>query len=183
MSSTTPIIFYASAKTDIATVLVATLNEEIYSISLGDSEKEPLQDLCDYVAEYLSDADIHKADKNNKLLNQSLKLLTDYLSSPSVATYKKMQKLPLYIEGTEFQKKVWHVLKDIPVGKTASYSEIARHIGSPKAVRAVANACAHNRHGIVVPCHHVLRSDGGISGYRWGVERKKQIIALEAKAV
>ena len=64
-----------------------------------------------------------------------------------------------------------------------SYTEIAERIGSPKAVRVVANACANNRHGIVVPCHRVLRSDGGISGYRWGVERKKQLIALERKSI
>lgn len=183
MNSTAPIIYYASVDTKVATVLVATLDSQIYSILLGDSEKAPLQDLRDYAAKHLSDAQLVKGDKNNQLLHKTLDLLKDFLNDPSLAVYKKMQKLPLYIEGTEFQKKVWADLKNIPVGKTASYSEIAQHIGSPKAVRAVASACAHNRHGIVVPCHRVLRSDGGISGYRWGVERKKQIIALEAKAV
>lgn len=183
MSTVPPIIYYASVNTNIATVLVATLDSQIYSILLGDSEQLPLQDLRDYVAEHLSGAQVLKADKSNPLLDEALELLEDYLNSPSLATYKTMLKLPLYIEGTEFQKKVWTELKHIPVGKTASYSEIAQHIASPKAVRAVANACANNRHGIVVPCHRVLRSDGGISGYRWGVERKKQIIALESKAV
>lgn len=183
MSSIAPTIYYASVNTNLATVLVATLDSQIYCILLGDSEQIPLQDLRDYAAEHLSDAQVLKADKSNQLLDKALGLLKDYLNSPSLATYKKMLKLPLYIEGTEFQKKVWTDLKSIPVGKTASYSEIAQHIGSPKAVRAVANACANNRHGIVVPCHRVLRSDGGISGYRWGVERKKKIIALESKAV
>lgn len=183
MSSTTPTIYYASVDTNIATILVATLNAEIYSISLGDSEQAPLQELHDYAAEHLHDARVIKADKDNQLLNEATELLKSYLNKPSLATYQKMQELPLYTKGTEFQQKVWTELRTIPVGQTVSYAEIARHIDSPKAVRAVANACANNRHGIIVPCHRVLRSDGGISGYRWGVERKKQIIALEAKAV
>lgn len=183
MSPTTPIIYYASVDTNIATVLVAIINTQIYSISLGDSEQAPLQELQDYVAAHLDGAQVIQADKGNQLLENTLDLLKDYLNQPSIATYQKMQQLPLYMEGTEFQTKVWTELKAIPVGRTISYAEVARHIGSPKAVRAVANACANNRHGIIVPCHRVLRSDGGISGYRWGVERKKQIIALEAKAV
>jgi AraC family transcriptional regulator of adaptative response/methylated-DNA-[protein]-cysteine methyltransferase len=183
MSSTTPIIYYASVDANIATVLVATLNEQIYSISLGDSEQAPLQELYDYAQAHFNEVQFIKADKDNQLLNEATELLQKYLNTPNLAAYQKMQQLPLYVEGTEFQKKIWTELKMIPVGQTATYAKIARQIGAPKAVRAVANACANNRHGIIVPCHRVLRSDGGISGYRWGIERKKQILALEAKAI
>ncbi len=183
MSSTAPIIYYASVDTNVATVLIATLDEKIYSISLGDSEQAPLQELYDYAQAHLNEVQLIKADKDNQLLNEATELLQKYLNTPSLATYQKMQQLPLYIEGTEFQKKVWTELRKIPIGQTVNYAKIARHIGTPKAVRAVANACANNRHGIIVPCHRVLRSDGGISGYRWGIERKKQIIALEAKVI
>lgn len=182
MSQATTTIEYASVVTNIGTVLIATFDAQIYSILLGDTEQEPLQDLHDYAVKHLGQTKLLRADNKNKLLFNALALLKNYLNAPSLSIYKQMQELPLYVEGTEFQKKVWTALRDIPVGKTASYSDIANSIGSPKAVRAVASACAHNRHGIIVPCHRVLRSDGGISGYRWGVERKKQIIALEAKA-
>lgn len=183
MSHPVATVYYISSSTSIGTVLVASIGTQIYSIILGDSESDVLNDLRTYMAKHLSTAKPLKAKKGNQLLDEALSLLKDYLNSPSKAIYKKMLQLPLYIEGTEFQKKVWQELKKIPVGQTMSYTEIAESIGSPKAVRAVANACANNRHGIVVPCHRVLRSDGGISGYRWGVERKKQLIALERKSI
>ena len=183
MSQATQTVDYASISTNIGTVLVASFEDQIYTILLGDSEKEPLKDLRDYTAKHLPNAEVIKAKKDNALVHDTLKNLKAFLKSPDVALYKKLKALPLYIEGTDFQKKVWKDVKTIPVGSTRSYSEIAEHIGSPKAVRAVATACAHNRHGIVIPCHRVLRNDGGISGYRWGVERKLKIIELEAKAV
>lgn len=183
MKQATHSVYYASITTNIGTVLVATFDDQIYTILLGDTQKEPLQDLRDYTAKHLPDAKVVKAEKNNTLVYDTLATLKEFLSAPSKGVYKKLQALPLYVEGTEFQKKVWKDVKTIPVGSTRSYSEIAQHIGSPKAVRAVASACAHNRHGIVIPCHRVLRSDGGISGYRWGVERKLKIIDLEAKVV
>jgi AraC family transcriptional regulator, regulatory protein of adaptative response / methylated-DNA-[protein]-cysteine methyltransferase len=82
--------------------------------------------------------------------------------------------------GTAFQKKVWQSLRRIPAGRTASYADIARTIGRPKSVRAVAQACAANPLAVAVPCHRVVRSDGSLSGYRWGVERKKRLLAREA---
>ena len=87
--------------------------------------------------------------------------------------------LPLDIRGTAFQQRVWKALTEIPIGSTSTYSEIAARLGSPTASRAVAGACAANKIGVTIPCHRVIRQDGAISGYRWGVERKKKLLARE----
>lgn len=89
-------------------------------------------------------------------------------------------ELPLDIRGTAFQQRVWQALREIPMGTTASYTEIARRIGAPTAVRAVAGACAANPIAVAIPCHRVVRHDGMVSGYRWGVERKRALLAREA---
>jgi AraC family transcriptional regulator of adaptative response/methylated-DNA-[protein]-cysteine methyltransferase len=91
--------------------------------------------------------------------------------------------LPLDIRGTAFQKRVWAALRAIPPGATSSYAEVARSIGAPQAVRAVAGACAANPIAVAIPCHRVVRSDGGLSGYRWGVERKRALLGREARAI
>lgn len=88
--------------------------------------------------------------------------------------------LPLDIHGTAFQQRVWKALCRIPAGKTASYAEIARRIGAPRAVRAVAQACAANALAVAIPCHRVVRTDGELSGYRWGIERKRALLEREA---
>ena len=90
--------------------------------------------------------------------------------------------LPLDVRGTAFQQRVWQALRKIPAGTTASYSDIAERIGSPKAVRAVAQACASNNLAVAIPCHRVVRNDGALSGYRWGVERKRTLLDREAQA-
>jgi AraC family transcriptional regulator of adaptative response/methylated-DNA-[protein]-cysteine methyltransferase len=90
--------------------------------------------------------------------------------------------LPLDIRGTAFQQRVWKALQQIPVGSTASYADIARSIGMPKAVRAVAQACGANSLAVAIPCHRVIRNDGALSGYRWGVERKRALLDREAQA-
>ena len=90
--------------------------------------------------------------------------------------------LPLDLRGTAFQRRVWQALQKIPAGKTASYTDIADRIGSPAAVRAVAQACAANPIAVAIPCHRVVRSDGALSGYRWGVERKRALLEREARA-
>ena len=87
---------------------------------------------------------------------------------------------PLDLRGTAFQRAVWDALREIPAGTTATYAEVARRIGRPASVRAVAQACAANALAVLVPCHRVVRSDGGLSGYRWGVERKRALLAREA---
>ncbi len=90
--------------------------------------------------------------------------------------------LPLDLHGTDFQQRVWQALREIPPGSTDSYAGIAEKIGMPKAVRAVAGACAANPVAVAVPCHRVLRVDGGLSGYRWGVDRKRALLDRESKA-
>jgi AraC family transcriptional regulator of adaptative response/methylated-DNA-[protein]-cysteine methyltransferase len=88
--------------------------------------------------------------------------------------------LPLDIRGTAFQQRVWQALRNVPAGSTASYTEIAQRIGSPQAVRAVAGACAANALAVAIPCHRVVKNDGSsLSGYRWGVERKRALLARE----
>jgi len=87
------------------------------------------------------------------------------------------------MQGTAFQARVWRALQKIPLGRTATYTEIAAAIGQPKAVRAVAQACATNKVALLVPCHRVIRSDGELGGYRWGVERKRALLAREREAV
>jgi AraC family transcriptional regulator of adaptative response/methylated-DNA-[protein]-cysteine methyltransferase len=91
--------------------------------------------------------------------------------------------LPLDVRGTAFQQRVWQALQEIPVGSTASYTEIAARIGSPRSVRAVAQACAANPLAVAIPCHRVVRNDGGLSGYRWGIERKRALQEREARAL
>ena len=90
--------------------------------------------------------------------------------------------LPLDVRGTAFQQRVWQALREIPAGTTASYAEIAARIGAPSAVRAVAQACAANALAVAIPCHRVVRTDGALSGYRWGVERKRALLEREARA-
>ena len=90
--------------------------------------------------------------------------------------------LPLDIIGTDFQQRVWQAIEAIPVGETASYAEVARRIGSPDAVRAVAQACGANRLAVAIPCHRIGRADGSPSGYRWGMERKQALLEREARA-
>ena len=89
--------------------------------------------------------------------------------------------LPLDVRGTAFQRRVWHALREIPSGMTVSYSEIAKRIGMPKATHAVAAACAANRIAVAIPCHRVIRKDGSLAGYRWGVERKRALLKSEVK--
>jgi len=106
--------------------------------------------------------------------------------APLVAEVRAFMEAPesgftreLDLRGTEFQRAVWQALREIPAGHTTTYTEIARRIGRPSSVRAVAQACAANRHAVIVPCHRVVRSDGGLSGYRWGVERKRELLERE----
>jgi AraC family transcriptional regulator, regulatory protein of adaptative response / methylated-DNA-[protein]-cysteine methyltransferase len=84
------------------------------------------------------------------------------------------------VRGTAFQQRVWAALREIPVGTTVSYAHVARTIGAPNAVRAVAGACAANALAVAIPCHRVVRNDGGVSGYRWGIDRKRALIEREA---
>src|SRR5262249_9400246 len=96
-----------------------------------------------------------------------------------VAGTERREDLPLDVQATAFQHRVWQELRAIPRGQTRSYSEIARRLGQPRAARALARACASNRVALVVPCRRVVEAGGGIGGYRWGVERKRALLARE----
>jgi AraC family transcriptional regulator of adaptative response/methylated-DNA-[protein]-cysteine methyltransferase len=100
-----------------------------------------------------------------------------FVEAPAVGLH-----LPLDVRGTAFKQRVWQALQEIPAGSTASYTEIANRIGLPKSVRAVAQACGANALAVAIPCHRVVCNDGGVSGYRWGVERKRALLAREAQA-
>jgi AraC family transcriptional regulator of adaptative response/methylated-DNA-[protein]-cysteine methyltransferase len=94
---------------------------------------------------------------------------------------RRASTLPLDVRGTAFQERVWRALTTIPAGTTTTYSELARALGSPSSARAVARACATNRIAVAIPCHRVVRTDGAPAGYRWGIERKRSLLAREAE--
>jgi len=100
--------------------------------------------------------------------------IVEHINNP-----KLKLEIKIDMQGNDFQRKVWNALRDIPVGSTVTYRELAKNIGVPGAARAVGKACAANSIAVVIPCHRVVRSDGGISGYRWGVENKKRLLERE----
>ena len=163
-------IEFSCVTTAFATVLIARSDQGVCTILLGDTAEELFADL----QQRLPKANLHRNDQD---LAVDLKTITDFLAAPLTPL-----NFPLDIQGSDFQKSVWAVLQTIPVGQTLSYSDVAERLHKPKAVRAVANACAANPLALVIPCHRILRADGGISGYRWGVERKRALLAKEQQA-
>ena len=162
-------IRYAIGTCSLGSVLVAASEKGVCAILFGD---EP-ESLGKELQVMFPRARIIGGDKAFEELTG--KVLA-FVEDPA-----KGLDLPLDVRGTAFQHRVWEALRRIPVGSTASYSEIAKKIGAPQAVRAVARACATNRIAVAIPCHRVVRSDGGLSGYRGGVERKRALLAKEAK--
>lgn len=149
-------------------VLIGRSQRGICAIFLG----EEAQDLCDQLAAEFPDIEL-KADQ--VALERELGQVIGFIDKDTSEGV-----IDLDIGGTAFEQKVWQALCGIPAGKTRSYGEVARDLGVPEAVRAVAGACAANVLAIAIPCHRVVRSDGSISGYRWGVERKRALLADEA---
>jgi len=107
---------------------------------------------------------------------QLISQVVGFIEAPSIGL-----NLPLDVRGTAFQERVWQALREIPPGATVSYTQIAERIGAPKAVRAVAQACGANHIAVAIPCHRVVRRDGDIAGYRWGVDRKRELLRRETK--
>jgi AraC family transcriptional regulator, regulatory protein of adaptative response / methylated-DNA-[protein]-cysteine methyltransferase len=163
-------IEYSIVNSPLGRLLVAATERGVCAVSLGDSDG-PLE--AALRAEYPA-ADLHK---DGATLRPWAEALVSYLrgQTPSLA-------LPLDIQATAFQRKVWDALRAIPYGATRSYGEIARALGRPSAVRAVARACATNPVSLVIPCHRVVREDGALGGYRWGMERKRALLAQERRA-
>ena len=162
------IIHYAFGQSWLGLTLVAATERGICAILFGDSE----DGLRSELAGIFHHAEIGLAGED---FSRRLADVLAAIEQPELSRH-----LPLDIRGTVFQRRIWTALRDIPIGTTASYKEIAERVGEPKAVRAVARACAANKLAVAVPCHRVVRSDGSISGYRWGAERKQKLLAREA---
>ena len=162
-------IRYASATTSLGRVLVATTDRGICSIELGDSDAG----LIARLVERFPNAEL--AGDDPEFVERLAKVMA-MVDRPGTGL-----DLPLDIRGTAFQRQVWEALRAIPSGTTTTYTEVARSIGRPSAVRAVANACASNKLAIVIPCHRVIRSDGGLGGFGWGIERKRAMLDCEAE--
>lgn len=167
-SRQTSTIDFAVGQCQFGTVLVAQDQKGICALFLGDGPEPLIQQLRDEFPQA-------QLSQTQQALEPLVNKAVSVIQEPQLGV-----ELPLHIQGSDFQKKVWKALLRIPVGQTVSYSELAESIGSPKASRAVASACAANRLAVVIPCHRVRRRSGELSGYRWGVERKRELLDLEA---
>jgi AraC family transcriptional regulator, regulatory protein of adaptative response / methylated-DNA-[protein]-cysteine methyltransferase len=160
-------IAFCCFKTRLGSVLIAATEKGLCCVKLGDDAGR----LEEMLADEFSAAEIVRSE----LRDLKEKILAFIDGEASLA------RLPLDLRGTVFQRRVWDELRRIPRGETRTYSEIARAIGAPAAVRAVGSACGANPVALVVPCHRAVRTDGGLGGYAWGVARKKKLLALEKK--
>ena len=160
-------IEFAIGQSSLGAILVARSQRGVCAISLGDDPDALLRELQDRFPR----AELIGGDAGfERLVAQVVGLI----EQPGIGI-----DLPLDVRGTAFQQRVWDALRKIPAGETASYAQIAQRIGAPKSARAVAQACASNTLAVAIPCHRVVRSDGALSGYRWGVERKRELLARE----
>jgi AraC family transcriptional regulator of adaptative response/methylated-DNA-[protein]-cysteine methyltransferase len=164
-------IRFAIGETSLGSVLVAGSEKGVCAILFGDKP----QALVDDLQERFPKARLVGRDRP---FEKWVAKVVGFVEAPRLGL-----DLPLDIRGTVFQRRVWKALQEIPIGSTASYSEVAKKVGAPGSARAVAQACAANRLAVAIPCHRVVRNDGGLSGYRWGVERKRTLLAREAKAL
>jgi AraC family transcriptional regulator, regulatory protein of adaptative response / methylated-DNA-[protein]-cysteine methyltransferase len=164
------VIRFALGQCSLGAILVAATERGVCAISLGDDPGELLRELQDRFPQ----AEMIGGDRD---FEQLVGKVVGLVERPGTRA-----DLPLDIRGTAFQQRVWSALARIPAGKTLSYSELAKRVGMPSAVRAVASACAANQLAVAIPCHRVLRNDGALSGYRWGVARKRALLDREARA-
>jgi AraC family transcriptional regulator of adaptative response/methylated-DNA-[protein]-cysteine methyltransferase len=161
-------IRFAIGECTLGSILVAQSGRGICAILLGDDPDSILRDLQDRFPR----ADLVGGDD---AFEQVVAKVVGFVEAPSIGL-----DLPLDIRGTAFQQRVWQALRKIPPGATASYTEIAHRIGAPNSMRAVAGACAANALAAAIPCHRVVRNDGALSGYRWGVDRKRALLDKES---
>jgi len=162
-------IRFAIGECSLGSILVARSDRGVCAILLGDDPDELARDLQDRFPR----ANLIGGDREFEDL---VARVVGFVEAPRLGL-----DLPLDVRGTAFQQRVWQALRGIPAGETVSYADIANRIGSPKSVRAVAGACAANPLAVVIPCHRVVRNDGGLSGYRWGVERKRALLEKESR--
>jgi AraC family transcriptional regulator, regulatory protein of adaptative response / methylated-DNA-[protein]-cysteine methyltransferase len=159
---------FAVGECSLGSVLVAATDKGVCAILLGDDPDALVRDFQDR----FSEAHLVGGDRTFERL---VARVVGQIDNPSTRA-----DLPLDIQGTAFQQRVWQALRRIPAGRTTTYAEVARRIGRPTAVRAVAQACAANTLAVAIPCHRVVRTTGDLSGYRWGVERKRALLEREA---
>ncbi len=164
-------IRFAIGECSLGSILVAASEKGVCAIFLGDDPEALVRDLQ------------HRFRKahligGDRAFEELVAKVVGFVEAPKLGL-----DLPLDVRGTAFQQRVWQALVEIPLGSTASYTEIAKRIGAPKSVRAVAGACGANPIAVVIPCHRVLRHDGNLSGYHWGVERKQALLDRESRAL
>ncbi|MCF5722579.1 bifunctional DNA-binding transcriptional regulator/O6-methylguanine-DNA methyltransferase Ada [Pseudomonas syringae] len=163
-------MLFAVGQCSLGAILVAQSIRGVCAILLGDDPDKLVRDLQDQFPK----ANLVGADRS---FEQVIAQVVGFIEAPALGL-----NLPLDLRGTAFQERVWQALRDIPLGSTASYGQIAERIGAPKSFRAVAQACGANSLAVAIPCHRVVRSNGDLSGYRWGVERKRQLLERERDA-
>jgi AraC family transcriptional regulator of adaptative response/methylated-DNA-[protein]-cysteine methyltransferase len=162
------LIRFAVGQCALGAILVAQSQRGICAIALGDDPDALARELQD---QFPKARIVGGDDQFEQLVAQ----VVGFVEAPAIGLH-----LPLDVRGTAFQERVWRALREIPAGQTASYAQIAERIGAPKAARAVALACAANRIAVAIPCHRVVRRDDSLSGYRWGVERKRELLRRES---
>jgi AraC family transcriptional regulator of adaptative response/methylated-DNA-[protein]-cysteine methyltransferase len=160
-------IHFVVVRSALGQLLVAATDRGVCSIKLGDTARELEADLR---REYPSAG----INRNLGRLSPAVTSLLEFLSGQQPPT-----SLPLDVQGTAFERRVWRYLQRIPIGRTRSYGDVARAIGQPRAARAVARACAANHAALVIPCHRVVQADGDAGGYHWGASRKQRLLAIE----
>lgn len=164
------VIRFAVGQCSLGAILVAQSRKGICAILLGDDPEQIVRDLQDQFPK----ARLIGGDQD---FEQLVAQVVGFVEAPSLGL-----NLPLDIRGTVFQERVWRILREIPPGATVSYAEVAERMGRPRAVRAVAQACGANKIAVAIPCHRVVRRDGDISGYRWGIGRKRELRAREQES-
>ena len=162
-------IGYTLLNTSLGKVLVAATERGVSAVYLGEGERS----LVESLREEYPRAELSRAAGQERWLQEIVRRVEG--APPSV-------DLPLDVQATVFQRRVWQELQKIPRGTTRTYTQVARALGKPRSVRAVARACATNPVSIVVPCHRVIRTDGSLAGYRWGLQRKQKLLEREAAA-
>lgn len=165
-----PLVRFALGECSLGRILVARSDRGICAILIGDDADALVLDL----KERFPRRELVAEDAEDVAL---VAAVVRFVEAPAAGF-----DLPLDLRGTEFQLQVWDALREIPAGTTSSYTEIARKLGKAAAIRAVAGACAANPVAVAVPCHRVVRADGGLAGYRWGLERKRMLLERERAA-
>jgi AraC family transcriptional regulator, regulatory protein of adaptative response / methylated-DNA-[protein]-cysteine methyltransferase len=163
------VIRFAIGRCSLGSILVAATQRGVCAIALADEPEKLLRDLQDRFPR----AELRGGDRD---FERMVATVIGFVEAPGAGL-----KLPLDLRGSAFQLRVWQALRAVPAGTTVSYAELARRLGIPASVRAVARAVATNGLAVAIPCHRVIRSDGALSGYRWGVERKRALLAREGR--